>query len=411
MEKIEDFIKKHQHTYIYGSSKEHEVIVDYYRNKGCLIDGLVVSDDHWNANKSVYKLDEIVDANHSIGVIIAVLDKYYNDVIPHVLKSGVCIEDVFFLDLGKRNYIYTLYGEQPVYSTLNFNMIKKQYFEYCNVIAQKAHGDKYNIYCGHFDLGDLVFAFKLKDRFEKNYGTSLNYIIDKKHECIAEICGIDNYTVIDRIMLANIKDVPQEFRGLLNTKMFDQFLSSVPLKGTVFTIPFTHRTRRLFYEKNFCVHFAQWLNLEESPVEPPDIRKCKDSLMDKLLDVGITDLNKVVLLAPEANSMKIPPKEIWGDILKKANCAGYKVITNAVNMNNHISGTIHIDMSLEELFELGGNCNSVYSMRSGLCDCIAGIGDRLHVLYWNEFDKDYLSLNKNFVLNSEVDEILISEFV
>lgn len=408
---IEEFIKRHTKIYIYGSSEEHDVLVDYYQSKGYKIDGFVVSDNLWKKKENVYKLSEVLKNKDGLGIIIAVLDKYYNEILPLLINGGVDIDDIFFLDIGNRNYIYTLFGKEIEYPSVNYNEVKVQYFEYIKSIISVLHNDEYNMYCGHFNLGDLVFAFRMKDSFEYTYGARLNYIINKRHECLAHICNIDNYSLVDKIELKNIDDIPIELRETIKVNMFERLLSGVPLKGTLFTVPFGGVMRRMFNESHFCDHFSQWLDIEKDRIETPELLECSEALTQKLSFAGVTDIHKVILLAPEANSMKLITKDIWHRLIDGIKKDGYFLITNCIKEENYIPGTIHMDLSLEELLELGGNCNSVYSLRSGLCDCLAGIGERLHVIYWDDANKEYFSLNRNFNIDSLIDEKLVLDYM
>lgn len=61
--------------------------------------------------------------------------------------------------------------------------------------------------------------------------------------------------------------------------------------------------------------------------------------------------------------------------------AGYVILENIMDKNNHIHGALNFDLSLADLIAIGMRCNSIFSLRSGLCDIFACRGEKLYVLW------------------------------
>ena len=100
-------------------------------------------------------------------------------------------------------------------------------------------------------------------------------------------------------------------------------------------------------------------------------------------------LNKVAMISPEAVSVPALPQYFWEELVEKLNQDGLQVICNVMNPENTVSGTHYISMSSSDAVALSMECNSVYSVRSGLCDLIFERGADLHV---------YHPLHKTFFL-------------
>ena len=83
------------------------------------------------------------------------------------------------------------------------------------------------------------------------------------------------------------------------------------------------------------------------------------------------------------------------------------MISNAANREAIIDGAINIEMQLRDLIVLGNCCGEVHSVRSGLCDCLAGIGSRLFVYYTAEMDTYAYSIKNCFYDADEVNEIFV----
>lgn len=391
---IGDFISRHNEIYIYGYGDAQKVFKEYYSNLGANIEGFIISDGREKKQNDVWCLGEILPKANEIGIIVAIQEKYYNDVIPQLLKKGFDISDIFLLDSIERNKIYVLYGKNEEYDIDDFANLKELYFEYARQIMKKCKADEYNMYCCRFELGDLVYVFRMKKQFEKKYNTRINYIITERQKVVAELCEVFDYIIVDKIKLPQT-NLSKERMRLLELQMFETIFMNMPCIGIPFVVPFMIRIRILLNENTFCEHFSKWLGLGKCSIEAPKKIGVSKKFSERLNKIA--PINNIVLMAPEANSMPLLDMNGWIKLAEKLKNKGFKVVTNCIDEKNHIPGTIRLEMSLQELFELGYNCHSVYSLRSGLCDCLSGRDEGLYVIYWSEPQRDYVSLEKNFV--------------
>ena len=85
---------------------------------------------------------------------------------------------------------------------------------------------------------------------------------------------------------------------------------------------------------------------------------------------------------------------------------GYKVIVNSKRFK--IVGAISahdLGLSLSDMVSLCYACAGVFSLRSGLCDLLAGMGGRLYAFYPAMLIREMHGLNRTFDLPSPVNEI------
>ena len=108
-----------------------------------------------------------------------------------------------------------------------------------------------------------------------------------------------------------------------------------------------------------------------------------ESLQHKLNNLGV-NLDKTVLILPEARSDALLKKEFWQALTKEINKKGFIVIENIINEKNHVEGCLNLNTSLEELCAIAINCHSVFSIRNGLCDILVNLGKKLHVFWTKE---------------------------
>lgn len=402
-ESLIQFFNNHKKVYIYGCNEPQRLLGKYFEIEGRNISGFVVSDSQ-DAYDDVLKIGEIVFQKEEIGIIVAVLDIYYNDIIPNLIKLGFKIEDIYFFDLAERNKICSLFGPCTEYEVEDFVNIKNEYQEYCLNVIEKCKKEYYYMFCIHFSLGDLVQVFQLNKDFEERYNSKLYYFITEKQKIIAEICHLSNYIIIDKNDISKYS-IDAKYLYRLNIHMFETIFMNIPIKGVPFVVPFLIKFRNLLNEDVFTKHFSLWLRLDNKKIEAPAILKVSNSLRMK---IGKTMLSKIVLLAPEATSIKSPDVHFWTIIANREINEGNTVVVNSFMDSYQIPNTINLNLSLRELLELAGNCLRVYSIRSGFCDCIAGMQGELNVYYWNDNELRYFGLQNNYInCGKRINELLI----
>lgn len=406
-EELTNFLNNHKTVYIYGYSENHKLIKRYIEQNGFRIEGYIVSKSHQVDECNVHLLNDVEATEENVGIIIAVQSKYYNEIIPSLICRKYSIDDLYFLDLAERNTIYALFGENQVYEAEDYRDIVRRYFYYSKEIIRKCNNDCFYMYCVHFDLGDLVQIFQMDRKFLEKYEAPIFYFINKNQRPIAEMCYVKNYLIVDKIDLQGMMiDKSQE--SAMNIQMFETVFMSLPVKGIPFVIPFMIRFRSLLKEDIFSQHFMNWMGYNYQKISSPKILDISDSLRAKIQKYN---LDKIALIAPEANSMETPKMDFWMKLAKYLENLGYIVVTNAVNKMFFIPDTIDLNLSLKELLELSGNCGIVYSMRSGLCDCISGRTKEFNIFYWTSSSAEYFGIKNNYQIGGEnIHEWLIDSF-
>ena len=87
-----------------------------------------------------------------------------------------------------------------------------------------------------------------------------------------------------------------------------------------------------------------------------------------------------ILLAPVANSLPGPDIEFWEGLAEELNKLGYIVYTNVKSGEFEITGTIRLETSIREIFNLSRYFHCVISSRSGLCDTLAFQKEAAHIV-------------------------------
>lgn len=269
-------------------------------------------------------------------------------------------------------------------------------------------------FISHMHLGDSFYRAAMNNDLQEKYG-NIHYIINPSAEPIMPLFNITNYSVFDfnKYLDEKIKKYFDDkiiyayTKHLLVQKMF----SATPRKGEFFVIDF---------ESPYFCKYSEILNKDGYNLSVMEYNyACAGILKSKKIDVNqinypiIADsckhkveqyglLKNSVLLLPEASSDNLLDKRIWNNIALELNNLGYLVFENIVDYNNHIERAINLDLNVSELIQVGMNCHSVISFRSGLCDILAGKGANLYVLSSEQRNMDFkrtFSFNDNFIFN------------
>lgn len=255
---------------------------------------------------------------------------------------------------------------------------------------------KYNLFL-FMHLGDDFIRLNVKPLFEKQFG-KMHFIIQPNEVFLMELFGIpeEDYIVFDyKAFLSKL--LPKEsddavVREYTYMAIVENSVLSVPNTYEPFICWFNNMCSCKEYEEKYgkvidlfsfiksCLGIITNKKIDFSAVCYPTMT---ESLRARLASMG-TSPEKVVLFLPEARSDEMIDKRIWELLAEKLNVLGYTVIENVMNEKNHIEDCLNPKFTLTELSALAMNCRAVFSLRSGLCDIFATIGEKLYVFWTKE---------------------------
>lgn len=217
---------------------------------------------------------------------------------------------------------------------------------------------EYCYFLSPFGLGDTYILCALKQALEQKYNIKIYFLIKKSHEIIMKMFGIDDYKIVSFSLdeckkIANQHQLPQAGELFVAHMKFYK-------KGKKLIKKF----KKLAYA--FLDMYFDFFELKKDIqlVKPQWYPQVTEDLQKKL-PASIKD---IVLLLPEANSLKNFDVKFWLNIVEKENAEKHVVIQNVLQHENEIPNILNIDLSVEELLALCLNCAKVYSIRSGICD-------------------------------------------
>ena len=406
---IIDFCKHKSKIYIYGNGKTQKHLQYALEKSGITVSGLIISDNYNidNDDKTTYRISQLIGTiknNNREGVILSVSDKYYNEVLRTLNNYGIGISNIYILSSKQKTELKVFHSVEANDSERFLERDIGKYYADSLLIEKNCKQSSFNVLC-HMHLGDTV----MKQSFEEKFKSNLHYLIPHKQEVLSELYGIRDYSLVtlysDNIQ-PNLDKDDQRQKYEYSIDIYNKLFSCVPQIGRVFVPASINLLNSQYPPVNFVDESARLLGIHKRRVKPPKRWKVFSNDMIRFLrDKG--SLDRMVLLAPEASSLEMLPLSFWNELAKKIRCEGKIPVCSVLDKNNCIKEAENIEASMSDLIAFGNMCNSVYSIRSGLCDCLAGIGKKLTVYYKNRTKMEYYSINNCFDITEEVNEILV----
>jgi len=259
-----------------------------------------------------------------------------------------------------------------------------------------AKKDEYN-FLSPYGLGDTMMLCGFAHAWEKKNGGKIHFIIKPSHEVVMKMYGIKNYSTF-KFDLKSCKklgdDCPEPKLGKL-------FVAHPVFVKTAQSI--LKKFENL--EIDFKDLYAQFLEVDANVFKIYKRIPKMDKAFRKKVE-AIAPLNKIVLLSPTANSVKAFPQSFWEPLCRQLKEKGYTVISNVINPDDAIYDTIYLPMTSDEVVALAYACDSVYSLRSGLCDIIAMRPKNLAVFYDHSNTLFLYGLNKLFNRQDIIEQVV-----
>jgi hypothetical protein len=232
-------------------------------------------------------------------------------------------------------------------------------------------------------IGDSMLYASYWRELEEMYNTKIFWIVNKSHEIVLKMYGITNYVALDYIG-AHKKG---KFSGALN-------VTTTPVKNIPYYAHWTYNMATRVGKKYFLDFVRDAMNLQQKPFNHPIwYPEISENLKAKIST--IQDLNKTVLISPDARFLPLKNDSLWNNIASELTNLGYEII-----LNDFLHQTVFDKsycapkLSTEDLVALSKNCLATISPRSGFTDIMHELGDRLFVLYTSESMLQLYTLNK-----------------
>ncbi|WP_026509902.1 hypothetical protein [Butyrivibrio sp. LC3010] len=403
---LESIFSKYKKVYIFGKGIKQRRLADLAIEHGCIFLGFVESDEYYKEENETIRLSQMAQFLKAadIGVVVSISNIHYTNIKKQIALNDLPYGNFYFISNSERRIIWGESDRKEYFE--NYSIQKRQFDE----VNSARRDNCINVFC-HQHMGDTFILMGLKKLIEKKYGSPVHYILKKGHDCIAELCGIKEYSTIDYYgflaeneqMGLNKREIDQKNGGII-----EQLFSRIPYQGIVSVSSYARRNREFASETETLVDFrAGSFGINCNKLEPKTYLIEPTENLIKIVD-SLGGWDKIVLIAPEARSNPQVSHDYWSIIVDGLRKQGLTVVCNAIEEANQLPQTKTIDVSLRDLIALGQRCHSIYSSRSGLCDCLSSRGKSLHVYYPKEIEEkfDYYSINHNFYLNEEVDEII-----
>jgi hypothetical protein len=249
-----------------------------------------------------------------------------------------------------------------------------------------------------FGLGDTMLLCGAKTALEERYKLPVHFIIKPSHKIVMKMYNNTNYSIY--------QFTEDELWGISKNNYS-------PQKGFLYVAHWIYSDdtcgsimqRWNRGEFIFLQLFFHFFHLDKSTIiQQPTMYPQISEEMIASLGFGLVELQKTVLLLPEANSVTPLSKSFWINLADKIQKNGFLVVQNFTREDYKIEGVVSLPDNLELIMGVAVSCAEVYSLRSGLCDLIARKVKKLTV-----FHSDPLSYRALFMNGKNIENILVEK--
>ena len=301
----------------------------------------------------------------------------------------------------------------------NYNYLIKKVPDFKDDLLKLCKKDQYNIML-NYHIGDTFVTMSFYKELQESLQKPIHFFVNPSQEIVMKLYNYKNYTIINLDNFIN-PYIKKYFKDKIKYEYFkfsvfehffkDELCLNIPILISSKRILCSNIIKQYGKSKNFLHELTYRLGLN---IEKVDFNINYPTLSEEAENKIkiIAPLNKIVLFAPEARSDYMFDKKFWNILAKKIMQQGFIIIENITNQENHIEGAINIDLKLEDVIALGYSCHSVFAIRSGLTDVLAGKGKDLYVLYRKErWSNGFYSFRKFFNIkdNNYPNEIILDE--
>lgn len=253
-----------------------------------------------------------------------------------------------------------------------FNKFKKKYFKYFD----KKHDD---IYLLNANSGEAyLFLTYCLDACIKKYGSKNPLLVATKPyhiELIKMICPDIDYIYIKRFNMI-VKSETVDFR-IDNFRFFQTFSHKHFMQAEIDI----KNDETAHYFKSILEEF----NLTQQDIETREtleIMSSVKSMLEKVKEINL-NLDKFVLMAPEAHSCTLINNEYWIELINKYKNEGYDVFVNLVGDEIDLTGADYKTcyLTYSEIYSLAKRAKKIIMLRSGLTELFLQTNVPMEVLY------------------------------
>ena len=308
-------------------------------------------------------------------------------------------------------FIYSKYGKRLYREKIDFILNIDEYKRYNTILKQKLDLG-WCICVLPASIGDTLLFFEYKKAIEDYFQIKCFPVVKNTHEIIPYLCGEKEYLSVENLY-GRFNNIPIIKSYYINAESLQDIGNenfSIK-KSSVFPLHWTFnedgyknsRTQQTESEVKNC---GQWFLSEcKNLYGIPQNSKMSGCLsLSRLSD--LPDITNTIMLAPTASTAKLSNKLLWIEIAKKYKEKGYNVVYNSIHeiklLNKYAKW---LNCSLETAVKYAIKSEKVISVRSGICDLLHQLGERLTVIYSSQDFYNKFSLNEMFNRN-DIKEVI-----
>ena len=274
-------------------------------------------------------------------------------------------------EIKKNDILWKFFGITIKRDNL-YNKFKRKYLKYFD----KKYDD---IYLLNANSGEAyLFLTYCLDACIKKYGSKMPLLVATKPyhtELIKMICPDIDYVYIKPFSMF-VKSDTVYFK-IDNFRFFQAFSNKhfLQVEIDIKNDENAHYFKSILNEFDLTQHDIQMRKTLE-------IMSSVNSMLEKVKNINL-NLDKFVLVAPEANSCELLDNKYWIDLINQYSNDGYDVFVNFAGEEVDLTGATFKTcfLTYSEIFSLAKKAKKIIMLRSGLSELLTQTGVPMEVLY------------------------------
>jgi hypothetical protein len=228
-----------------------------------------------------------------------------------------------------------------------------------------------------YGFGDTLTILGLRYALEEKYECRIHFIIKQSHKIVMEMYACTNYSIYEF--------THDELIGIGKN-------NHLPRKGLLYVAHpvFSDNCGIMQKWNNNAVNYKtllySFLKIDKNtPIQLPVWYPPLTQTMLNNLNLGVLDLDKTVLLLPEARSVVPLSKKYWKKLVRELRNKGFFVIQSYADEKNKIGDVPALPDDLYIIIAVALSCNCIYALRNGICDLLKAKVKCMTVFYTSEF--------------------------
>lgn len=349
-------------VFLFGHCNAAEELAELFLAEGYRVEAIL--DNSMTKQGMRYRDIPVVAPNQILeyeNTVVCIVSRAYASMKAQLISMGYAGEVYGLVD-------YDSFSEYSLSEETQYRMKERiRRGELSLESMKRKYRGMFRVYCPFSALGDVVLAMSYLPWFLETEGIIRYVVFTVGNACaeVAKMFGVENVESLTQ------KEMDEQVQALIYQRSTDSFIAHHD-RPYVISLCKILSVRKISFEELYKAGVFG-LSGDFKPYFPVRL-----AVYDKLQEIPS---GKAVILSPYAKSVANLPDKFWNSVIEYYSQKGYQLYTNAAGDEKELSGTLRLEVRLNELQSVVERAGIFIGLRSGLCDVIRGADCRKIALY------------------------------